>query len=483
MKLSELLSDIKIVHVTGSIDIDITGIAYDSRKVEKGNLFICITGFKIDGHKFIEDAIHRGAVAILLEKEIEVAVTTIQVENTRTAMPQFASKFYEAPTDKLRLIGLTGTNGKTTTSYLIKSILENSGKTAGLLGTISIKIGDKEIESSRTTPESVDLQRLFRDMVDMKVTHAVMEVSSHSLDLGRVDGCNFHTGIFTNLTQDHLDFHQTIEKYRDAKEKLFYMTTGVNIINIDDEHGRIIADHIKDLKTPMYTYAIDRTADFMAKDMSITASGVDFILSTPGYSIDIKVNIPGRFSVYNALAAAAAAFAQGIDKESIKSGLERIKGVPGRSEVVNVDMPYTVIVDYAHSPDSMKNILNAVREYAKGKIITVFGCGGDRDKTKRPIMGEICGKLSDYCVITSDNPRSEDPNEIIKEVEEGIKKTKYKYDSIESRREAIKRALVIAKKDDVILIIGKGHETYQVLRDRTIPFDDREVVLEILKEE
>ncbi len=483
MKLKELLGDIKVVRVTGNIDIDITGIAYDSRMVEKGNLFICITGYKIDGHKFIEDAINRGAVAILLENEIEITVTAIQVKNTRSAMPQFASRFYGNPTDKLRLIGLTGTNGKTTTSYLIKSILENSGKMVGLLGTISIKIGDKEVESTRTTPESVDLQKLFNVMANTKVTHAVMEVSSHSLDLGRVDGCNFHTGIFTNLTQDHLDFHQTIEKYRDAKEKLFCMTSGVNIINIDDEHGRIIANHIKDFKIPMYTYAIDRNADFMAKNMTITASGVSFILLTPDYSIDIKVNIPGKFSVYNALAAAAAAFVQGIEKESIKSGLERIKGVPGRSEVVNIDMPYTVIVDYAHTPDGMENILNSVREYVKGKIITVFGCGGDRDKTKRAIMGEIGGKLSDYCVITSDNPRSEDPYVIIKQIEEGIKKTKCKYDSIESRRKAIKKALSIAEKDDVILIIGKGHETYQVLRDRTIPFDDREVVLEMLKEE
>ncbi|HOE57215.1 MAG TPA: UDP-N-acetylmuramoyl-L-alanyl-D-glutamate--2,6-diaminopimelate ligase, partial [Bacillota bacterium] len=291
------------------------------------------------------------------------------------------------------------------------------------------------------------------------------------------------TGVFTNLTQDHLDFHKTILNYMNAKKKLFYMTKGTNIVNIDDEHGRMIAEEIKKLETPLITYGIDNKADIMAKNIDITSKGVKFTFVTPEYETELYIRIPGKFSVYNALAAASAAYAEGIRKEVIKEGLSKAGVVPGRSEIVKTDTPYTVIIDYAHTPDGLRNILASVKQYAKGRIITLFGCGGDRDKEKRPIMGNVAGEMSDYCVITSDNPRSEEPIDIIRQAEVGIKSTGCDYICIENRRDAIKFALSMAKPDDIVLLAGKGHETYQVLKDRTIPFDEREIVEELLREE
>ncbi|HQJ37826.1 MAG TPA: UDP-N-acetylmuramoyl-L-alanyl-D-glutamate--2,6-diaminopimelate ligase, partial [Bacillota bacterium] len=381
------------------------------------------------------------------------------------------------------LIGITGTNGKTTTTYLIKSIMEANKQKIGLLGTISTQIGDKIYISSRTTPEALDLQCLFREMADSDVDYAVMEVSSHSLELGRVEGCNFKIGIFTNLTQDHLDFHKTIENYRNAKKKLFYMVNGTSIINIDDEHGRIIADELRNNGIKLITYGIDNKADIMAKNIDITSKGVGFTIVTPEYEAELNISIPGKFSVYNALAAASAAYAEGLDRDVIREGLGKVDNVPGRSEIIKTKTPYTVIVDYAHTPDGLQNILASVKEYAKGRIITLFGCGGDRDKEKRPIMGNIAGRMSDYCIITSDNPRTEEPMDIIRQIEAGIKSTGCDYICIENRRDAIKFALAMAKPDDIVLLAGKGHETYQVLKDRTIPFDERDIVEELLREE
>jgi UDP-N-acetylmuramoyl-L-alanyl-D-glutamate--2,6-diaminopimelate ligase len=484
MKLSEVVRGIDILGRYGNMEVDIKDVVYDSRKVSPGCLFICITGFKVDGHKYIEDAVKKGAVAAMIEKDVEVeGITVIKVADTRKSMPMIGSNYYMHPTDTLKLIGVTGTNGKTTTTYLIKSILEQAHKKASTIGTISIKIGNEEVASSRTTPESVDLQQLFREMLNKDMEYTVMEVSSHALDLGRVDNCRFRIGIFSNLTQDHLDYHKNFDNYREAKKQLFYKTTHANIINIDDMHGRIIADDIKDLKTTLITYGIDHNADIMAKNIEIDAKGIKFTLATPKYCIDIQNKTPGRFSVYNCLAAAAAAYAEGIDKDIIREGLYNLSKVPGRAEVVNIDKPYTVIIDYAHSPDSLENILKSVRQYAKGKIITVFGCGGDREKEKRPIMGEVAGKLSDYCVVTSDNPRSEEPESIINQIEQGISSTNCDYICIENRRDAIKYALTIARNDDIVLLAGKGHETYQVLKDGTIHFDEREVIRELIREE
>ena len=483
MKLKDLLKNVEFVEIIGEQDLDITNIAYDSRRVEKGSLFICITGFSQDGHLYAENAAEKGATVILAEKPIAVDnVTVVIVDNTRAVMAQIAVNFYKDPTNEVRVIGITGTNGKTTTTYLIKSILEQNNKKTGLLGTISTQIGDKEYKSSRTTPESLDLQKIFRDMADARIEYCVMEVSSHSLELDRVRGCKFKIGIFTNLTQDHLDFHKTIESYRNAKTKLFYNTSEMNIINIDDEHGRIIAAEIANQKTKLLTYAIDIKADIMAKNIKISAKGVEFTLVTPKYSIDIVSNIPGKFSVYNCLAAAAAAYADGISADIIAIGIAKLKTVPGRSEVVETNKPFSVLIDYAHTPDGLLNILKTIKEYAPRRIITLFGCGGNRDKEKRPQMGKIAGDYSDFCIITSDNPRKELPMDIIDQIEKGIKLTKCDYICIENRQEAILYALKIAQADDIILLAGKGHETYQEFADHTIPFDEKEIVCQLLKE-
>ncbi|MGI5998118.1 MAG: UDP-N-acetylmuramoyl-L-alanyl-D-glutamate--2,6-diaminopimelate ligase [Lutispora sp.] len=483
MKLSELMENINILRYHGDLDREIEGITYDSRQVSKNYLFICIKGSHSDGHSYIDQAIEKGAVAILVDKDIEKdGVTIIQVENSRVAMPMIGANFYGNPSDKLKLIGVTGTNGKTTTTYLIKSILQQAEKKAGLIGTISIDIGNIKIESTRTTPESVDLQRIFHDMIANDAEYGVMEVSSHSLEFGRVDQCIFQIGVFTNLTQDHLDFHKNFENYRKAKEKLFYKTKKANIINNDDEHGRIICGYIRDLDVPIITYGIDNKADIMAEDIKIDDRGIEFKLVTPDYETVIRSSIPGKFSVYNCLAAASVAYVEGIDKETISKGIENLKFVPGRSEVLSLDKPYRIIIDYAHAPDGLENILNAIRHYAKGRIITVFGCGGDRDKAKRPIMGKIAGKLSDYVIVTSDNPRTEDPYEIIAQIEEGIKTTSCDYICIENRKNAIRHAMMIAEASDIILLAGKGHETYQVLKDKVIDFDERVVVKELIEE-
>ncbi|OGO79009.1 MAG: UDP-N-acetylmuramoyl-L-alanyl-D-glutamate--2,6-diaminopimelate ligase [Clostridiales bacterium GWB2_37_7] len=484
MRLTEVLRGVDIMGRYGSMNIDIQDVVYDSRKVTPGCVFICITGFKVDGHEYIKAAISRGAVAAIIEKDVEAeGITIIKVSNTRKVMPLIGSNFYQHPTNRLKLIGITGTNGKTTTTYLIKSILEQAHKKTSIIGTISIKIGNEEVASSRTTPESIDLQQLFREMLDKDMEYTVMEVSSHALDLGRVDHCSFRISIFSNLTQDHLDYHKNFDNYREAKKKLFYKTTHANIINIDDVHGKLIAEDIKLLKVPLITYGIDNDADIMAKNIEIDSKSIKFTLVTPQYSIDLQNKTPGRFSVYNCLAAAATAYVEGIDRNIIKEGLMNINNVPGRSEVVNIDKPYTVIIDYAHSPDSLENILSSIRQYTEGRVITVFGCGGDREKEKRPIMGEVAGRLSDYCVITSDNPRSEEPESIIKQVEQGIRNTNCDYICIENRKDAIKYALTIARQKDVVLLAGKGHETYQVLKDSTVHFDEREIISELIREE
>ncbi len=484
MKLVDVIRDVDIISSYGVSSVEIKDVVYDSRKVMPGSLFICITGFKMDGHAYIDEAVAKGAVAVLVQNDIQKdEISIIKVKDTRKAMSTVASNFYGKPTEKIKLIGITGTNGKTTTTYLISSILEHANKTAGTIGTISVKIGKEEIASSRTTPESLDLQQLFCDMVNKKIEYSVMEVSSHALELGRVDDCNFGIGIFTNLTQDHLDYHKNFDNYREAKKKLFYKTSRWNIINIDDSHGRIIAEEIKSLNTTLITYGIDNNADIMAKNIEIDAKGIKFTLVTPSYSIDIQNKIPGKFSVYNCLAAASAAYVEGIDKDIIRDGIYNLSKVPGRSEVVNIDKPYTVMIDYAHSPDGLENILKSIRQYVKGRIITVFGCGGDRETLKRPIMGETAGRLSDYCIITSDNPRSEEPISIIRQVEEGMRNTDCDYICIENRKDGIKYALTIANKDDIVLLAGKGHETYQVLKEGTIHFDEKEIVRELIREE
>jgi UDP-N-acetylmuramoyl-L-alanyl-D-glutamate--2,6-diaminopimelate ligase len=482
MILRELLKGVKILRVEGSLDIHISDIHYDSRQVTPGSLFFCIEGYQADGHDFAAAAVEKGAAAVLLRKDIPLpkGVTKIFVQSPRNVMGFISATFYGNPSEDIILFGVTGTNGKTTTTYMIKSILEQAGKKTGLIGTITNMIGNVAIPSERTTPESADLQKLLSQMLKEGVDAAVMEVSSHSLELGRVNGCKFEVGIFANLSQDHLDFHGTLEKYRSAKAKLFEHSN-LSVINVDDESGRIILKNSQERRT--FTFGIYKPADIFARDIEIGAEGVAFNLHILGAKIPVNLSIPGIFSVYNALAAAASCYAAGISLNDIQAGLENISGVPGRFELLNTGTNYSVILDYAHTPDGLENILKTARDLTNGRLVTLFGCGGDRDAAKRPLMGEVAGNYSDYCIITSDNPRSEDPMAIINDILPGIKKTDCPYEVIENRREAIEFALKNARENDVIILAGKGHETYQLIKGRAIQFDEREIVAEILGRE
>ena len=474
MNLNDILKGLDIANITGNINIDITNIAYDSRKVEENTLFICIKGFNSDGHKYIESAIEKGAKAFLIQDDVNIeGYTFIKVEDTRAAMAKVADNFYNNPSKELGVIGVTGTNGKTSITTFLSEILSLNDKKVGLVGTIKIFDGDKTVESSSTTPESADLQKHFKTMLNNGCDYCAMEVSSHSLVLNRVDETDFKLGIFTNLTPDHLDFHKDLEDYRNAKEKLFHKTTMANIINIDDEGGAKIYENIKSLNTPAYTYGIDNKADFMAKDIKIDARGVSYTLVTPTYEEEMFVPVPGKFTVYNTLAVIAACYILNIPKEIVLDGLKRTKGVPGRFETVPNNNGVSVIVDYAHTPDALENILNTAKEFANGNIITVFGCGGDRDKTKRPIMGKIAQTLSDKIIITSDNPRTENPYSIIDNILEGIDKNNDNYKVIENREYAIREAIKTSQKGDIVIIAGKGHENYQIIGKIKYDFDDK----------
>ena len=481
MNLKELLKNIPYLKIEGSLERPVEAMYYDSRKATPRSLFFCIRGLTVDGHDYALEAVKKGSHILVLERDVDVEgdITKVFVENSRIAMALMAKNFYGNPAANISLIGVTGTNGKTTTTYLIKSVLEKMGHKVGLIGTITNMIGNRKIPSQHTTPESLDLQKLFRDMVDQEVDSIVMEVSSHSLAMERVAGCEYDVGIFTNLSQDHLDFHKTMEEYREAKAKLFKQSK-VSIINVDDDNGQWIKERTDG---KIYTYGIRKDADIYARELEITEKGVAFELYTPEGHHPVRLGIPGIFSVYNALAAAGACYALNIPLHLIVQGLEKVKGVPGRFELLDTQTDYSVILDYAHTPDGLENILKTASEFAKGRIVTLFGCGGDRDPAKRPIMGEIAGKYSDFCIITSDNPRSEDPMSIINQIVPGVEKTKCPYVIIEDRKEAIRYALQTAQKDDVIILAGKGHETYQILKDKTIHFDEKEIVAEILGRE
>lgn len=461
-------------------DIDITGIAYDSRNVTEGNVFVCIKGFETDGHKFAEAAEKNGAALIVAEDKIDVGVPVLYVDNSRVAIAEAACRYYDNPSEKFKLVGITGTNGKTTVTYLLKSILEEAGMCTGIIGTNQNIIGDKVLvtqSTTPTTPNALELQQLFAEMVESDAECVVMEVSSHALELERVHGCHFDAGVFTNLTQDHLDFHKTMENYLKAKAKLFDISDK-GVVNLDDAGGREIA---KTAKCDMLTVGLGDECELRAKNISITARGVDFDMEYKGKVYPAHIAIPGKFSVYNAICAAGAAIELGIDMETIINGLGNATGVMGRVEVVPTDTDYTVIIDYAHTPDGLENIINAVKEFAKGRVITLFGCGGDRDNTKRAVMGEIAGRLSDYSIITSDNPRTENPDEIVAQIVEGMAKTEGEYKVIVDRREAIGYALDFAKADDVIILAGKGQETYQIIGKEKYDFDERVEVYKHLK--
>lgn len=480
MNLKNVIENCKVLNIIGDLNKDVKNIEFDSRKASGDSLFVCIKGYSVDGHSFIKKAYEQGTRVFLVEDDVEILdnCTFIKVENTREAMAIVSSNLYGNPTKTLNVLGVTGTNGKTSITTFLKELLTLNNSKVGLVGTIAIDNGAEIIESKNTTPESADLQKHFKTMLDSNCDYCAMEVSSHSLMLNRVDATEFKIGLFTNLTPDHLDFHKTLDEYRKAKELLFHKTTQANVINVDDEGGKIIANDIKDLKTPLYTYGIDNKADFMAKDIKINASGTSYTLVTPTYEADIFIPVPGKFTVYNTLAVIATCYLLNVSIEVIKEGLSKTKGVPGRFETVQNNKGIHVIVDYAHTPDALDNVIKTAKGFATNRVITVFGCGGDRDNSKRPMMGKIAEELSDIAILTSDNPRTEDPHQIIEHVLNGMSSNNYEV--VIDRKEAIKRAIEIAQKDDIILIAGKGHENYQIIGKEKTHFDDKEIALEFL---
>lgn len=489
MKLENILEGIKGLKAKGNLDLDVPNVTTDSRNVSNGDMFIAIKGFDVDGHKFVKNAIDNGAKIILVNESqinevrdfITDDLTIITAPDTRVATAKCACNFYDNPSKKVKLIGVTGTKGKTTTTFMIKAILEKQGIKTGLVGTIASYSGSKKIEDSdRTTPDSLKLQKLFAQMVNEECKVIVMEVSSQSLKLHRVDGCDFDYGIFTNFSEDHISpkEHPNMEDYFNSKVKLFEMCP----------YGFINADDINTIRVPsiatnckFMSYGIDNECNLLAKDITITNSYVDFRVKLNGKNERIKTGIPGRFSVYNSLAAISVAEKLGCSTENIKEALEEVR-VPGRSELVDNKLGLTIMIDYAHSPESLQSILQAVKSYTRGRVISVFGCGGDRDHGKRPQMGEISGKIASYTIITSDNPRTEDPSSIVAEIEEGIKKTKGKYECIVDRTEAIKKAISMAEKNDIIVLAGKGHETYQEINHVKHPYDERVIIKNIIDE-
>lgn len=495
-KLRELIAATPVVRLEGletTADVTVTQIAYDSRRVEPGGLFVAIRGFRQDGHFFLPEALARGARAVVVDRpEVSVppGIVKIVVPDSRQALPDLAAAFFGYPSRRLRVVGVTGTNGKTTTTFMSEAIFRAAGHKTGLIGTVENHVGDEVLPVERTTPESLDVEELFHRMTEAGVSHAVMEVSSHALELGRVKNVEFDVAVFTNLTQDHLDFHQTLDNYRRAKARLFEQLgrpgakTGpcTAVINADDPSGEAMR---RATSARILTYGVREPADIRAEDVDVQAQGVAFTLRAPNGTERIKLRFTGLFSVYNALAACGVGLAEGISLATIKTALEGLAGVPGRFELVQEGQDFAVIVDYAHTPDGLENILRTAKEFARGRIILVFGCGGDRDRTKRPIMGRLAVRYADRVFITSDNPRSEDPLAIIREIEAGARAEEGatgKYSLIPDRREAIREALAEARPDDVVLIAGKGHETYQIIGDRTLPFDDRQVAREFLRE-
>lgn len=473
MKLKNLMHNIEC-EIFGNADVEISGIAYDSRQVKPGYLFIAIKGFETDGHKYINSAIENGAVAVVGEDSCECSCVYIRTPNSRKTMALCAAAFYNHPERKLKIIGITGTNGKTTTTYLIRQILMMKGLRCDLIGTNQTIIGDEEIESSRTTPESLDLFATFAKMAESGGEYVVMEVSSHSLELDRVYGITFETAVLTNITQDHLDFHKTMENYADAKAKLFSMSKS-SAINMDDSFAEKIK---KSVTGSLLTYSLEKESNVQAQNLRMSERGVIFDISLGDDIHEMRLGIPGKFSVYNALAAICACKNIGLDITDIEKGLVLAKSVKGRIEVVHTNTPYTIIIDYAHTPDGLVNIICAVRDFAKGRVITVFGCGGNRDATKRPRMGRIAQELSDIVIVTSDNPRCEKPGAIIDDILAGMEKDNHIV--VENRREAISYAMKIAQENDIIILAGKGHETYQEIQHVKYDFDERDVVKEIL---
>ena len=481
MLLSELVKALGDELIEQRGDCEIAALTMDSRKASENGLFFCVPGARFDGHRFAPQALENGAVALVVTDFLDLNVPQVKVKNVRAAMSHMAGSFFGHPEKEMKLIGITGTKGKTTTSYLVKAIMEEAGFKVGLIGTTGNMIGREYLKSEFTTPEPIDFFRTLRQMRDAGVAVVSMEVSAHALEMGRLEGVEFEAGCYTNLSQDHLDLFGTMERYFQCKKAFFTPKWIRNAaINIDDDTSK---DILRDITVPHSTFGICKGADLFARDIEITENGVSFRMNFSNlWEMPVHLKLTGMFNVYNALAAAALGLIMGVEPRVITSALAKVRSVPGRAEMLDTHTPYKVILDYSHSPDALENILTSVREFARGRVISLFGCGGDRDRLKRPVMGEISGRLADYSILTSDNPRTEDPYAILKAVEAGIKKTDGKYEVIENRREAIRRALQMGQDGDIIVLAGKGHETYQEIMGVKRPFDEKVVVRELLQE-
>lgn len=467
MRLIEILKDIDF---KGNIEnnLDVKGISYDSRKVLPGDIFVAISGYQSDGHHYIESAKESGAVAIVVEKEGYEGINVIHVKSSRKTLALLSKNFYNNPTQKMKLIGVTGTNGKTSITYILKDMLESLNQRYGVIGTMKNLIGDEEFKTNVTTPESLELNQLFALMVERSTDVAVMEASSHALSLNRVDALDFDIAVFTNLTQDHLDYHESMDKYFAAKRKLFDMARQA-VINIDDEHGEKLYNEISGKSL---SYACKKKADLRGSQFDFTDHGTHFVLNYKNREYEVNTNLLGQIYVYNTLAAIGALIVAGFDINHIIEATKAIKAVKGRLEQVPNNLGIKVIVDYAHTPDALENVLKISREFTQNRLISIFGCGGDRDKTKRPKMGKISERLADFSIVTSDNPRSEDPEKIINDVLKGMPAESNKYSVVINRDDAIKKSIEMAVPGDTIIIAGKGHETYQIIGKEITDFDD-----------
>ena len=483
MELLKVLREVEVLSINGPVDISIEDISYDSRNIKKGSMFICIRGNTVDGHDYIDEGIKKGAKAILIDQKVEYKrdVTYIKVSDTKKAMAQIAKNFFENPSKRINLIGVTGTNGKTSTVSFIRQIIEYEDK-VGSIGTIEIYDGDKAVESKNTTPDSLDIQKNLNNMIENNCKYCVMEVSSHALVLERVEGVDYQIGVFTNLTQDHLDFHKNIENYKRAKEKLFYKTKSINLFNIDDKVGEEFFKNNSNKNVKNYSYAVDKEADFRAVDVKLFRDKTEYTLIVKDRKYHVSIPILGYFNVYNSLAAISTCILLGIKCEDVIKRVEKIKPVAGRLDYVKNENGVDIIVDYAHTPDALLNLIESAKMLTSGRIILVFGCGGNRDKEKRPLMGKIAQKNCDIAIITSDNPRFESEKDIINDILKGVDENLNNYLIIENRMDAIKKSIEIYEKGDLIIIAGKGHENYQIKGDKKYFFDDKQVAEKFLKE-
>lgn len=482
MRLADILQSVKYSPDSLDADLEIGGLTCNSKNVKPGDIFVAVRGYAENGRKYIHDAAAKGAVVIIADDEFDAPkdVKKILVSDTRAALPVIADNFYGHPSQRLKVVGVTGTNGKTTITYIMESIIRAAGEGAGIIGTIGYRLKGRVLPAMNTTPGAIDLQSMLAEISSSGLKYAVMEVSSHSLDQRRVESVLLDVAIFTNITSEHLDYHKTIDEYFNVKAKIFdrLKEKGSAVLNFDD-------DRVASLKIPpgknVISYAVNKKAFVTAKDIKLSLNESMFTICTPDNRIGIRTGLVGMHNVSNILAAASAALALGFNLDAVKKGVEAVYSVPGRLEPVCAGQPYTVFVDYAHTEDALYKILNLLKEVARNRIITVFGCGGDRDRTKRPLMGKVACRFSDRVIITSDNPRFEDPGAIISQIEEGVKHGFSNYDIVLDRRRAIEMALNLAQGGDIVLIAGKGHENYQIIKDKMFPFDDRQTAMEILR--